>query len=300
MKVLNFGSVNIDYTYQVPHFVRPGETLSASVVTRNAGGKGFNQSIALARAGCDVHHAGHIGADGMFLKELLAENGVAADLLTVGETGTGNAIIQVDESGANCIILYGGANQTMDIDFIRSVISGFGAGDMIVLQNEINCMDEILKEAHDAGLTIALNPAPMNDRISRDAMALADWLILNETEAGDLTGKEDWEEQLAALGALFPKTSFLLTLGTRGSICRQSDATFKMGACKVDAVDTTAAGDTFLGFFLACITGGKDAETALLTATRASAIAVTRPGAAQSVPTLEEVLRCDLQPGEFE
>lgn len=300
MKVLNFGSVNIDYTYQVPHFVRPGETLSASVVTRNAGGKGFNQSIALARAGCDVHHAGHIGADGMFLKELLSENGVAADLLTVEETGTGNAIIQVDESGANCIILYGGANQTMDIDFIRSVISGFGAGDMIVLQNEINCMDEILKEAHDAGLTIALNPAPMNDRISRDAMALADWLILNETEAGDLTGKEDWEEQLAALGTLFPKTSFLLTLGTRGSVCRQGDATFKMGACKVDAVDTTAAGDTFLGFFLACITSGKDAETALLTATRASAIAVTRPGAAQSVPTLEEVLRCDLQPGEFE
>ena len=167
----------------------------------------------------------------MRVTSMFNRRGFNIDTLTVGETGTGNAIIQVDESGANCIILYGGANQTMDIDFIRSVISGFGAGDMIVLQNEINCMDEILKEAHDAGLTIALNPAPMNDRISRDAMALADWLILNETEAGDLTGKEDWEEQLAALGALFPKTSFLLTLGTRGSICRQSDARGIPGMC---------------------------------------------------------------------
>ena len=299
MRVLNFGSVNIDYTYRVPHFVRPGETLSASGVTKNAGGKGFNQSIALAKAGCDVYHAGHIGTDGMFLKELLAENGVSADLLTIGETGTGNAIIQVDDSGANCIILYGGANQTMDTDFIRDVISGFDPGDLIVLQNEINCMDEILKAAHDAGLTIALNPAPMNDRISRDAMALADWLILNETEAGDLTGKEDWEEQLTELESLFPHTSFLLTLGTNGSVCLQNGAVCKMGACKVDAVDTTAAGDTFLGYFLACITSGKDAETALLTATRASAIAVTRPGAAQSVPTLEEVLSCDLQPEAF-
>ena len=262
MKVLNFGSVNIDYTYQVPHFVRPGETLSASVVTRNAGGKGFNQSIALARAGCAVHHAGHIGADGMFLKELLAENGVAADLLTVGETGTGNAIIQVDESGANCIILYGGANQTMDIDFIRSVISGFGAGDMIVLQNEINCMDEILKEAHDAGLTIALNPAPMNDRISRDAMALLREEHVRTHNGAGLTVRvyrnPEMEAVCGRIAGLF---------GILGCV-NMEFVLDEQGVYHFLEVNPRFSG--------------------------------TRPGAAQSVPTLEEVLHCDLQPGEFE
>ena len=300
MKVLNFGSVNIDYTYRVPHFVRPGETLSASVVTRNAGGKGFNQSIALARAGCDVHHAGHIGADGMFLKELLSENGVAADLLTVGETGTGNAIIQVDDSGANCIILYGGANQTMDADFIRSVISGFGAGDMIVLQNEINCMNEILYLAHEVGLTIAINPAPMNDAISKEVLALADWIILNETEAEGLTGETQTDVQLEALRKSFPDSAFVLTLGVHGSICMKDGRICRSGACKVEAVDTTAAGDTFVGFFLAEITSGKTPEEALLTATRASALAVTKRGAAQSVPTLEQVRKCGLMPEPFD
>ena len=108
MKILNFGSVNIDFTYRVPHFVRPGETLAATSVTRNAGGKGFNQSVALARAGCDVYHAGHIGEDGFFLVDLCRNYGVHTDFLTKVSTPTGNAIIQVDGSGANCILLYGG------------------------------------------------------------------------------------------------------------------------------------------------------------------------------------------------
>ena len=300
MKILNFGSVNIDFTYRVPHFVRPGETLAATSVTRNAGGKGFNQSVALARAGCDVYHAGHIGEDGFFLVDLCRNYGVHTAFLTKVSTPTGNAIIQVDGSGANCILLYGGANRVMNMDFVTEVLSHFEKVDMIVLQNEINCMNEILYLAHEVGLTIAINPAPMNDAISKEVLALADWIILNETEAEGLTGETQTDVQLEALRKSFPDSAFVLTLGVHGSICMKDGRICRSGACKVEAVDTTAAGDTFVGFFLAEITSGKTPEEALLTATRASALAVTKRGAAQSVPTLEQVRKCGLMPEPFD
>ena len=300
MKILNFGSVNIDFTYRVPHFVRPGETLAATSVTRNAGGKGVNQSVALARAGCDVYHAWHIGEDGFFLVDLCRNYGVHTDFLTKVSTPTGNAIIQVDGSGANCILLYGGANRVMNMDFVTEVLSHFEKGDMIVLQNEINCMNEILYLAHEVGLTIAINPAPMNDAISKEVLALADWIILNETEAEGLTGETQTDVQLEALRKSFPDSAFVLTLGVHGSICMKDGRICRSGACKVEAVDTTAAGDTFVGCFLAEITSGKTPEEALLTATRASALAVTKRGAAQSVPTLEQVRKCGLMPEPFD
>ena len=300
MKVLNFGSVNIDITYRVPHFVRPGETLSARSVTRNAGGKGFNQSVALSRAGCEVYHAGHIGEDGAFLLELCRQYGVRTDYLTQVDVPTGNAVIQVDDDGANCILLYGGANQAMDEAFIREVLSRFDAGDLLVLQNEINCMNRLIALAHEAGLKIAINPAPMNDAIAKESLALADWIILNETEARDLIGVEEPFAQLEALKESFPHSSFLLTLGVRGAICQTNGKICTLGSCKVDAVDTTAAGDTFAGFFLAELVNGKTPEEALLTATRASALAVTRHGAAQSVPAMEEVRSCELTPAPFQ
>lgn len=300
MRILNFGSVNIDLTYRVEHFVRPGETLSARTVTRNAGGKGFNQSVALAKAGFEVYHAGHIGSDGQFLKTLCEEYGIHTDYLTEVEVPTGNAVIQVDDDGANCILLYGGANQVMDEAFISHVLDGFGEGDVIVLQNEINCMNEIMKMAHDRGLKIAINPAPMNDAITRQSLALSDWMILNEVEAFELTGKEQEDEQLSELKAAFPHTSFLLTYGVRGAIYQTVEGKqYRMGSCKVKAVDTTAAGDTFAGFFLSTLFAGNDPEKALLTATRASALTVSGYGAAQSIPTLQMVEECDLIPGAF-
>lgn len=300
MRVLNFGSVNIDLTYRVEHFVRPGETLSARSVSRNAGGKGFNQSVALAKAGFEVYHAGHIGSDGAFLLDLCREYGVNTDYLTQVDVPTGNAVIQVDDSGANCILLYGGANQAMDTNFVKQVLSNFHQGDLIVLQNEINCMNEILALAHEAGLRIAINPAPMNDAISPASLALADWLILNETEARELTGLEQPSDQLKALRGRFPNTAFLLTLGVHGAVYQEGEQVWMMGSCKVDAVDTTAAGDTFAGFFLAMLLKSGNPNEALLTATRASALAVTKQGAAQSIPGMEEVQSCHLEPAAFQ
>ena len=232
--------------------------------------------------------------------DLCRNYGVHTDFLTKVSTPTGNAIIQVDGSGANCILLYGGANRVMNMDFVTEVLSHFEKGDMIVLQNEINCMNEILYLAHEVGLTIAINPAPMNDAISKEVLALADWIILNETEAEGLTGETQTDVQLEALRKSFPDSAFVLTLGVHGSICMKDGWICRSGACKVEAVDTTAAGDTFVGFFLAEITSGKTPEEALLTATRASALAVTKRGAAQSVPTLEQVRKCGLMPEPFD
>ena len=170
--ILNFGSVNIDNCYQVREFVRAGETISALEVTRHAGGKGFNQSVALARAGAKVCHAGCIGEDGLFLRDMLRAAGVDTDYLRVTDTPTGNAIIQVNSRGENCIILYTGANGSVTKDFADEVLERFGPEDLLLVQNEISSLPYILKKAREKGMRIAFNPSPMNSGVSREMLAL--------------------------------------------------------------------------------------------------------------------------------
>ena len=139
MKVLNFGSLNIDYVYDVDNFVRKGETISSKALKVFCGGKGLNQWVALARGGAEVYQAGMIGKDGQFLLDLLKEVGVNIDNIVIrDDIRTGNAIIQRDKSGDNCIILFAGANRSITKDYVDKVLSGFKEGDYIVLQNEIS------------------------------------------------------------------------------------------------------------------------------------------------------------------
>ena len=164
MKVLCFGSLNIDYTYKVDHFVKKGETLSSGSLQVFSGGKGLNQSIALARAGAETYHAGSIGEDGRFLLEQLQDAGVDTRYVTVLETvRTGNAIIQNDKEGDNCILLYGGANQAVTTNQADAVLEHFRKGDFLVLQNEINELAYIMERAHERGMKIVLNPSPMDE-----------------------------------------------------------------------------------------------------------------------------------------
>ena len=149
--ILNFGSVNIDNCYQVRDFVRAGETISALEVTRHAGGKGFNQSVALARAGAKVCHAGCIGEDGLFLRDMLHAEGVDTDFLRVTDSPTGNAIIQVNARGENCIILYTGANGCVTEDYADEVFSRFGPDDVLLVQNEISSLPYIIEKAREKG-----------------------------------------------------------------------------------------------------------------------------------------------------
>ena len=167
MKVLNFGSLNIDFVYRVRDFVRPGETISAASFARFPGGKGLNQSIALARAGARVLHAGAVGTDGGFLVDLLRENGVDCSLVAViDDTPTGHAVIQVADSGENSIVLYPGANHRIADELIDRALALTAPGDILLLQNEISAMPEIMRRAAERNLRIFFNPAPMTGAVA--------------------------------------------------------------------------------------------------------------------------------------
>ena len=295
MKVLCFGSLNIDYTYKVPHFVKKGETLASERLQVFGGGKGLNQSVALAKAGTEVYHAGSIGQDGMFLLDMLKDAGANTDFVKILDTvRTGNAIIQNDKSGDNCIILYGGANQAITREQVDEVMSHFESGDYLVLQNEINELGYIVEKAHEKGMIIVLNPSPMNEKILALPLDVINYFILNEVEAEQILGKEDkgeesWEQIADDLLKKFPQATIVLTMGSEGSVFKNQKETVCQSIYKVQAVDTTAAGDTFSGYFIGGILGGLSAKEAMDQASKASAIAVTRKGAAPSIPVLAEV-----------
>ena len=288
MKMLVFGSMNIDHVYRMSHLVRAGETLSSSVYQRNPGGKGLNQAIALARAGMEVSFAGAIGRDGLFLRDYLASFGVDTSLVRVLEEPTGHAMIQLDEAGQNAIVLYGGANQQMTGASIRDTLADFGVGDCILLQNEINLLDEIVRQAKEKGMQVILNPSPMSGALP-PLLPLVDWLILNEVEGEDVTGCREPDAMLDALLERCPDCRVVLTLGVQGAMYADRTRRCFQPAFPVQVVDTTAAGDTFTGYFFQGVLGGGTVEEALRAAARASAIAVTRPGAGGSIPAIAEV-----------
>lgn len=272
MKVINFGSLNIDLVYRVHDFVRPGETISALSFSRFAGGKGLNQSIALARAGAQTLHAGAVGEDGGFLLETLRGSGVDCSSVVIdAQVPSGHAMIQVADSGENAIVLFPGTNHRITSQSICQALSRAEAGDILLLQNEISSIPEIMREAAERRMRIFFNPAPMTDAVPDYPLELTDTLIVNETE---------WE---ALKGHPLPDgVNVLKTLGARGAVYND---TIRVAAGKVDkVVDTTAAGDTFIGYFIAEILREQGIETAMETASTASAWCIQRAGAAVSIP----------------
>ncbi len=294
MRILCFGSLNIDKVYQVDHILLPGETLSASDVQEHCGGKGINQSVALARAGADVWHAGLIGPDGEMLRDAAVESGVHTDYLRTVDGVSGHAIIQVSKDGQNNILLFGGTNQQITKEFADEVMENFGAGDLLLLQNEISNLSYIINKAYDRKMRIVLNPSPFDSKLEACDLSKVSIFLLNEVEAGQLTGTpyQKGEEMalLEQIGKVYPNAMIVLTLGVQGVVCKDGDQTYRQDAFKVDAVDTTAAGDTFTGYFLAALAEGMPMQDGLKLASKASAIAVTRPGAIPSVPLRAEVI----------
>ena len=293
MRILNFGSLNVDYVYSVDYFVRAGETLNVNSREVVPGGKGLNQSLALARAGAAVCHAGCIGAEGKFLRELLQANGVDTAWLKTIDGMQGHTIIQVDSKGENCILLYGGTNRRIDPAQVEQTLADFGEGDWLVLQNEINCMPQIVDAAHARGMRIVLNPSPFDDGLKEVDFGKLSWLLVNEIEACQCSGSDQPERAWDTLHEKYPGLSVLITLGSAGSIAHQVTPrgveTVRQQAFKADAVDTTAAGDTFTGYFIGGLAEGRPLAECMRRASMASAIGVTRMGAAVSIPTKDEV-----------
>lgn len=298
-KILNYGSLNIDRVYSVDTIVQEGQTISARQLSLFAGGKGLNQSVALARAGMQVYQAGGVGEDGQMLLDCLCEAGVHTDFVRQRSSLTGHAVIQVDQDGRNCIIITAGANHGNTEAEIQETLHGFGQGDLVLMQNEIDGNESIIRTAKAKGLTVAFNPSPLDGAALSLPLELVDIFLLNEHEAAGLIAARqpekavDPDEPLAILTALqklFPRVMFVLTLGARGSMCADREGKiYQQDVFPVQAVDTTAAGDSFTGFFLAAILEGRAIPEALRRASAAAGIAVSRAGAAPSIPTLKEL-----------
>ena len=297
MKIINFGSLNIDKVCSVEEFVQPGETIMATGYSVNAGGKGLNQSVAAARAGAQVLHAGAVGSDGLFLKEILADAGADVSCLRTMDTESGCAFIEVNSKGQNRIIVSAGTNRMYTEEYIQSVLEKAEAGDFVLLQNEINMVGEIIRLSHEKGCRVVFNASPIQKNPEELPLELVDIFMVNELEAAALAGTSaegDFRDILKALQKKYPKAAIVMTLGKEGVLYGYKEEFYSHPIFKVNAVDTTAAGDTLCGYFLAALCAEKSVEMALREASAASAMAVSAKGAAPSIPVhsaMEEWLR---------
>lgn len=289
MRIVNFGSLNLDHVYTVSHFVEAGETLAAGNRVDCPGGKGLNQTIAAARAGAEIAHAGLIGAGGDSLAELLKENGVDISRMRQCDAPQGHAVIQRDPAGRNCILVYGGSNQCVSKGYIDAVLADYGQGDMILLQNEISNLSYIVESAWKKDMQIVLNASPIDDELLKLDFSKLSWLVVNETECSMIAGCQDTETAYEELKHRYPHVGILLTIGEGGSVSYLEGEEIRQKAYPVETVDTTAAGDTFLGYFAACLAMGYSRRDAMRHSSMASALAVSAFGAAPSIPTMNRV-----------
>ena len=286
MKILNFGSINKDFFYSVNDFVKPGETISSIRYNIKIGGKGLNQSVGISKAGQKIYHAGIINKDDTFILDKLKKWNINCENILLSNNPTGHAIIQVDKKGENSIIIHGGANHDINIKFIKSVLSKFDSGDILVLQNEINNLKEIIDRAHHKKMKIVFNPAPFNNEILSYDLNKISTLILNQTEGEALSKEKKLDGILKVLNSKFNNTEIILTLGEKGSLYSFKDELLKIKAHKLDTVDTTGAGDTFIGYYVAGIASKMNTKDNLNRASEAAAIATTKLGAAESIPRI--------------
>jgi ribokinase len=286
MHILNFGSINIDIAFSVDHIVTPGETLASKHLSRSTGGKGANQSVAVARAGGhEVFHVGKIGEDGRWIIDKLASYQVNTDYISVGNTPTGQALIQVAEDGENAIVLYGGSNHTFSESEIDAVLENFPSDTIVMLQNEINHIDYIIQAAHKRNMTICFNPAPFDPSVLHLPLSYVTMFFLNEVESEGISHITDPNQAIEYLTQQYPDAEIILTRGSEGVLYGKGPTIrHKLGTWKVPVVDTTGAGDTFIGCYIARRAQGDSIQSALETATKAAAIAVMHPGAMESIP----------------
>ena len=284
MAVYNLGSINLDYFYNVPHLPQAGETLASTRFHQGLGGKGANQSIALARGGANVIHIGHIHHSDDNHIALMRDVGVDTSHIAKGDTPTGHAIVIIeDKTAENQILLMQGANVTITPQMIDDALRDAGPNDWALTQNETNLGAEFLKQAKEKGCQICYSAAPFLKDKLLSLIDIIDLLIVNEIEA---------EEVSAALGKQpdsWPVPHVIVTKGAEGAYYYGQDGTHFMPAEQVKAVDTTGAGDTYLGFFLARLSCGADIKTAMMLAGKAAALQVTRRGTADAIPDITEL-----------
>ncbi len=301
LMILNFGSINIDHVYRVSSVVEPGQTLACTGLSSGLGGKGANQSVAVAAAGGRVTHLGRLGRADAWALDVLASRGVNTDLITLVDEPSGHAMIQLDDRGENAIIVHGGANQGMQLKDLEAALDRQPPVGFLLLQNECNLLAQAIDLAHRRQIPVILNPAPMSERVADLPLNKLDTLVVNETEASALTraltgtlaktpvDSEAQQDLAQSLRQKFPELRIVCTKGSAGVRLFHGDEQISVAAPKVPVVDTTAAGDTFVGYFAAGLAEGMTNRQALERAVLAGAVAVTRAGAIASIPTADQL-----------
>ncbi|MBC3927275.1 ribokinase [Undibacterium sp. CY21W] len=292
------GSVNMDLVFRTPRMPAVGETLLGHEFRQIPGGKGANQAVAAARQGADVSFIGAVGDDGFgdFSQQCLAKEGININhLARVAGVATGVAGILVEDNGSNSIVLAAGANATLNVNQIEAATSAIGAAQLLLCQLEtpIATVTSAIAIAHAQGVKVVLNPAPAQ-QLDPALLKQVDYLIVNETEASQLSGisvtsqasAQQASERLLDLGV----GTVLLTMGGDGALITQTGSSEFIPAIKVDVVDTTAAGDTFVGAFAVGIANGLSVSDASREAQYTAALTVTKLGAQTSIPHRHEVL----------
>lgn len=285
MTVWNLGSINADHFYTLPHLPAPGETLAARDYRIGLGGKGANQSVALARAGAQVRHIGAIGADGRWMVGRMSDAGVDCHFVDEMDSASGHAIIEVDATGENAIILFAGTNRRISPEAVTEALSSARPGDWLVMQNETSSQVEAARLAREKGLHVAYSAAPFDAEAVLAVLPYTSLLLVNEVEA---------EQLCTALGVTLkglPVENLLVTLGSKGAVWHalKTKQEYRVFAHRVQAVDTTGAGDTFAGYLIAGLAAGEAPKTAMTRASAAAALKVTRAGSGDAIPTRDEV-----------
>ncbi|WZL80206.1 ribokinase [Vallitaleaceae bacterium 9-2] len=291
MKVLNYGSLNVDYVYSVEKLVKPGTTIADKGLKVMSGGKGLNQSVAIAKAGIqEIYHAGNIGRNGDFLKLTLLEHNIKIDYIQKSNSDTGHAIIQYSDEGEHTIIVHGGSNYNNQKDTMQSVLEHFEEGDILLVQNEINDVDYIIDLAYEKNMKIIVNPAPFHESVYRFDFSKVDTLIVNETELYSIAHAASVEEAIQRLQKY--DLNIVITLGDKGGLYVGRDMSqIPYKSHLVDVVDTTAVGDAFVGYFVAGLVNGMAIKDILDYSSKAGALAATVEGSAISIPSRREVER---------
>ena len=302
--ILVVGSLNTDLVVRAPRFPAPGETIQGEDLATFPGGKGANQAVAMARLGTNVSMLGRVGRDnfGDFLINNLSKNKVNTKFIQRDDASTGTAIIVVDSNGQNSIVLSPGANgKVTPADVSAASFSDPSAGSgqtfsLLLLQLEIplETVFSAARLAHENGIRVILNPAPAR-ALPDELIALTDYLIPNETELSlltampvtDISSVESAAKELRKRGA----QTVIVTLGANGALLVSKESIKHIPSFKINAVDTTAAGDAFIGGFATALLQDKPLDEAIRYGCACGALAATKFGAQPSLPTKKEVER---------
>lgn len=289
MNIINIGSLNIEHVLQLPRFPSSQDRLYCRHYQRLPGGKGYYQSVAMARAGAKVWHIGFIGPDGHFLRDSLKHNNVDVRYVHKTQTPTGQEHISITPDCHMTKVRYMGANACFEPHFLDCLFKQLQEKQLVLVQNEVNDIPKVFEQIKSYNLNLTFHPAPYSEDIKDYPLHMVDTLIFNLNTGQKLSNEQEPEKILKSLLAKYPNTALVLTLGAKGAWYVDNHQKIKVPGDPVMAIDESQAGNTFVGYFLAQKSQDNPIESCIKFACRASALCVSREGKSATIPYLTEI-----------